>query len=139
MRIAESQVQWERFNAMLVVNTILIGLIGFASRQDSNIPTIIQILFLPMSIFICILWMKMTSRGFMWTKYWTDKARKIEEEYGDKMLVKPFIEGRKHKCDNEVVFNTQRSSELIIKIFIVLYASILIYRIVPYMSVLFRR
>ena len=96
MRISEAQIQWERFNAMLVINTIFIGLIGFTFSNDFKIPIIIQ-KFIPLiGIFLCILWYRMTARGFMWTRFWTKEARKIEEKYCIKNQIKPFVDGKKH-------------------------------------------
>lgn len=34
MRIAEAQIQWDRYSAMLVVNTIFIGFIGFTFSSE---------------------------------------------------------------------------------------------------------
>lgn len=42
MRIAESQIQWERYNAILVVNTIFIGLIGFTFSKEFNVPVLVK-------------------------------------------------------------------------------------------------
>lgn len=138
MRIAESQIQWERYNAMLVINTIFIGLVGFTYSTDFEIPLIIKQILSPLGIILCLLWLQMTKRGFMWTTFWTEKAREIEEKYGNKQQINPFIEGKKHKDANEVTFNTRMSSYSIIVMFIIIYLLIFINNILPYICDLCR-
>lgn len=131
MRIAESQIQWERFNAMLVINTILIGFIGFTYSNEFKIPTIIQLFLPPMGIFLSILWMRMTNRGFMWTKFWTDEAKKIEEKNREK-IIKPFTDGKIYKEANKILINTQLSSKVIIYLFITFYLLFFVDKLFPY-------
>lgn len=106
MRIAESQIQWARYSAILVVNTIFIGLLGFTYSKEFAIPIIIQQLLPLLGIVLCLLWFRMTKRGFMWVKFWTDMAREIEEKGGDRNRLKPFVKGLKHKNSSEVIINT---------------------------------
>lgn len=130
MRISESQIQWERYNAMLVVNTIVMGLIGLTS-DDFKIPFFIKQILPIIGILLCFLWSQMTKRGFMWTRFWTEEARKIEDITKDDNLIKPFNDGLMHKSYNESFFNTQLSSQVIIGIFIILYLTIFIWNICP--------
>jgi len=121
MRIAESQIQWERYNAMLVVNTIFIGLIGFTFSSDFNFPILVKQVLSPLGIVLCLLWFQMTKRGFMWTKFWTDLARTIEEEHEIKNQINPFVEGLIHKSRHETILKTANASYLVIFIFVSIY------------------
>ncbi len=138
MRISESQIQWERFNAMLVINTILIGFIGFTYSTEFKIPIFIQLFLSPMGIVLSLLWMRMTNRGFMWTKFWTDEARIIEEK-NKEQIIKPFKEGKIHKETNEVLVNTQLASKIIIYMFIVFYLLFFINKLFPYIATQFTK
>ena len=138
MRIAESEIQWERYNAMLVVNTIFIALIGLTFNPESVVPILVKQILPPMGIVLCLLWFQMTKRGFMWTKFWTDLARIIEEKYGNKNQINPFIEGLIHKAKNKTVINTKNASYFIICIFIGIYLIIFINNIIPYICCLCR-
>lgn len=130
MRISESQIQWERYNSMLVVNTIVIGLIGFTGGEF-RIPLLVKQTLPVIGILLCLLWSQMTKRGFMWTRFWTEEARKIEDITIVDNLIKPFNDGLMHKAYNESFFNTQRSSQVIIWIFIIFYLTIFIWNICP--------
>ncbi|OGH10809.1 MAG: hypothetical protein A3B38_03860 [Candidatus Levybacteria bacterium RIFCSPLOWO2_01_FULL_36_13] len=134
MRISEAQIQWERFNAMLVINTIFIGLIGFSFGKDFIVPTPIKE-FLPLfGIFLCVLWFKVTRRGFMWTQFWTETARKIEEKDVDKNQIRPFNDGLIHKIENKTLLNTSISSYLIIAIFALIYFALLLITISTFLN-----
>ena len=136
MRIAESQIQWERYNAILVVNTIFLALIGFTFNSNSVVPIVVKQILPPLGIILCWLWFQVTKRGFMWTKFWTDLARTIEEKNGEKNQINPFMEGLIHKAKNETIINTQIASYLIIYIFISIYTVIFINNIIPYICCL---
>lgn len=133
MRIAESQIQWERYNAMLVVNTIFMTLIGLTLNPNSNVPILVKQILPPLGIILCLLWLQMTKRGFMWTKFWTDLARTIEDKHGHKNQINPFVEGLIHKIKNEAFINTKIASFIVIWIFIVIYLITLIDNIFPYL------
>lgn len=130
MRVSEAQIQWERFNAMLVINTIFIGLIGFTFSKDFNVPSPIKELLPLLGILLSILWYKVTKRGFMWTKFWTDEAREIEKENMSENKIRPFNEGLIHKIDNKAFLNTEWSSYFIIFIFLFLYLILFINNII---------
>lgn len=134
MRIAESQIQWERFSSMLIVNTIFIGLLGFTYSNEFEIPIIIQFLIPVLGIVLCLLWQRMTSRGFMWVKFWTDKAREIEKKNNGNHLINPFMEGKIFKEKNLVRINTQKAASIIIAMFIILYSVDLLIRAYPYIK-----
>lgn len=38
LKNSEGEIQWNRYNAMLVVNTIFIGFIGFTYNKDFSFP-----------------------------------------------------------------------------------------------------
>lgn len=132
MRIAESQIQWERYNAMLVVNTIFIALMGFTFDPKFKVPILVEQILPPLGIVLCYLWIQMTKRGFMWVKFWTDLARTIEEKYGNKNQINPFSEGLLHKIHNQTVVRTENASYFIIGIFITIYSMIFVNNLIPY-------
>lgn len=124
MKASEGEIQWSRYNAMLVANTIIIGLISFTYTKDSIFPLLLQIIFwfAPfLGILLCIVWHKMTERGFSWTKFWTDKAYDLEGCI--KGTVNPIQDGRKKRDDMGAGY-TKRVSLLIIDFFAVIYGII---------------
>ena len=132
MRNSEAQIQWERFNAMLVVNTIFMTLLGLSFVNENKIPPIIRHMLPILGIFLCILWNRMTGRGFMWTKFWITKARNIEEKFGSNNQINPIIDGYKYHLQHEETFNTRQASSLIIWIFIIIYLIIFMNNVIPY-------
>ena len=133
MRIAEGQIQWERYNAMLVINTIFMGFVGFTFSKEFNIPNLIKLTLPFLGILLCLLWLQMTQRGFMWVIFWTNKAREIEIFSGDKNSVRPFADGKKYKESHETTINTRFASYSIIAMFIGLYLLILFQNVRPYL------
>jgi len=71
----ECQIQWNRFNALLVVNTIFVGLIGLTYNSDFTFPTLLNFLLklLPLAgLLICYWWWKVTMKGFYWIHKWIE-------------------------------------------------------------------
>jgi len=121
---SEGQIQWARFNAILVVNTIFLAIIGF-TYNNNFLPVSRQMLAV-LGIVLCFLWFQMTKRGFMWIRFFTTKARKIEEIENKKYSVNPFMEGYEHKQMSDEIFNTRNASFIIIGIFTAIYFFILL-------------
>lgn len=79
--ISEGNILWNRYNAILVFNTILITAIGLSYQDGVSLPPLVKI-FLPIAgLVVCYIWFIVTLRGFQWIEFWITKARKIEEEY----------------------------------------------------------
>lgn len=94
LKNSEGEIQWNRYSAMLVVNTIFIGFIGFTYNKDFSFPWFFKIIFwlIPvLGLLLCHLWHKMTERGFMWSEFWMIKANKIEGQINGK--INPIKEG----------------------------------------------
>lgn len=126
---SEGQIQWSRYNAMLVVNTILVGLITL--NRDFNFPKFFQILFLLAPIFgfiLCILWHRMTDRGFVWMNHWIYEANKLEDQFKEQRNPIQNGEELRSKIGANV---TRNSSLLIIKIIALSYFLITVVNVCP--------
>lgn len=123
---SEGQIQWSRFNAMLVVNSVFLAFTGLAFSDNSlglhiavpkTIPPLLGLLF-------CYLWFKMTKNGFYWINHWLSEARKLEKIL--KNSVNPIIEGNTKREIRKEVINTAYAAYFIIGIIAFLYFVILI-------------
>lgn len=125
---SEGQIQWSRYNAMLVVNTILFGLI---SLKDFTFPNVFQILFRFSPIFgliLCYSWHRMTVRGFVWMNHWISEANKLEKQLNGQL--NPIQNGGELRL--KVGTNvTKNASLLIIKIIALLYLFMTIVNVAP--------
>lgn len=118
LKASEGDIQW------IVVNTIIIGFISFTYNKDFNFPIFFRILFWLIPLFgflFSIVWYKMTERGFMWTRFWIDKAWEIETQINGE--VNPIQEGR-DKMKEKGEGYTRTTSLSIIICFAVVYALI---------------
>lgn len=95
---SEGQILWNRFGAMLAINTLLIGFIGIAH----NPPKILQIGISVVGIIFCSFWYQMTKRGFMWIKNWIVEANNIEGQ----------IDGQINPVKNGAEFRLKIGSDL---------------------------
>lgn len=128
---SESEVLWNRYNAMLVFNTILITAIGMSYQNDVNLPLLIRI-FLPLAgLIVCYLWYLVTSRGFTWINFWISTARKIEEKYLKDSLQEqnPILNGNDIRRKDKSSLRTEKASQILILIIVILYIIFLIYAI----------
>lgn len=126
LKCSEGEIQWNRYNAMLIVNTIFIGLIGFTFGKDINISQIVRFIFWFTPIFgllICESWYKMTERGFKWTQFWMEESNKIEQQFEGQ--IDPVQEG---KSLRDLIGHgiTKSASLRIINIFKLIYVLIFI-------------
>jgi hypothetical protein len=81
LKASEGDIQWNRYDAMLVVNTIIIAFMGFEYNPDFTFPEFYKkvFVFVPfLGLLLCIIWYQMTERGFIWTKFWMKEANKLE-------------------------------------------------------------
>jgi hypothetical protein len=78
--IAEGEQIWARFNAMLVVNSIIVAVIGFALAGQRMLPIIT--VSLPIAgLVVCAVWYVLMKRDFEYQAYLIYSAREIEERY----------------------------------------------------------
>ncbi len=123
---SEGQIQWTRYSAMLIINTALIALIGFAYGKDSPRLAKLIFLFVPpiFGLIICGYWMGMSKRGFYWTRHWLNMARDLENDlFGG---TNPVNEGYKiYKSLSEKGI-TEKNALRIIEGFRVIYILILV-------------
>lgn len=117
LKNSEGEIQWHRFNAILIVNTILIGLIGL---NDNNSLVYLPQYFkqyLPVSGFvICTLWLLMTWKGFKWMDIWMKEANILEESLPGGS--DPVKNGEKYKS---IVLKTSYAAYAIILIILIIY------------------
>ena len=124
---SEGQIQWSRYNAILVVNTVFFAFLtlnkNFGLNYSQNL-----FYFLPIvGLFICILWHRMTDRGFIWMNHWIIEANNLEELLkGENNPVRNGDELRS-KIGKNV---TKNATLMIIKIFALLYLILAIINIV---------
>lgn len=117
---SEGQIQWSRYSAILIINTILIGLIGL--NYDSSykeLPSFFKdfLQFMPLiGILICALWFFMTWKGFRWIQFWIKEANRLEESLGDG--INPIQEGA---LKQSKFFRTEYAAYLVILIFLLIY------------------
>lgn len=124
---SEGQIQWNRYSAMLVVNTIFIGLIGFTYSREFQFPIFFKILFqlTPLlGLFLCHLWHQMTIRGFIWMNFWISEARDLERQIVDGENINPINNGEDFRSKIGVGV-TPNASSWIIKVFALVYFFIL--------------
>ncbi len=142
----EGQLIWSRFNNVLVIQTILLGLVGviFSGKNQllgGNITFLIPLSLI--GLVTCFIWFQSTSRGFTWLDYYSLSAREVEEKVHDKDL-KLFKDGNLIRSNKKVFFYdknnkafeslqrpgyrkylaTESSAYLIIFIFFLIYISI---------------
>src|SRR5690349_393239 len=64
---------WSKYNSMLVVNSLILGVIGI-TRNIKGTPGILS-LGLPIAgVLLCIAWLQLTKRGFEQHSYWISSA-----------------------------------------------------------------
>ncbi len=125
LKDSESQIQWSRYSAILVINTLLIGLIGLNDNEKNIIHTdFVELLqYIPLiGIFICILWLITTWKGFKWSQFWIKKANEIENDLPGG--INPIQEGAQKQSK---YLKTEYAAYLMISIFIAIYSYFLSY------------
>lgn len=124
LKVSESQIQWDRYNVILIVNTVLLGLIGLNYSGDyKELPTLFKnlLVYLPLiGIFICILWFLMTWRGFKWSHFWIAEANTLEKD-----LVGGINPIREGALKQGKLLKTEYAAYAIIVVFLLMYVYIL--------------
>ena len=76
----QGNLNWNRFNAMLTANGVIVSVIGFVLSSESRLTAFAVVL--PMvGLVLCALWTVFAARGFAYHKYWGLQARELEESY----------------------------------------------------------
>ncbi len=71
---------WERFNIMLVANSVLIAAIGLTTTSQRPVPLLSH--FSPwLGLVLCILWFLLVRRTLESAEYYILSARELEERY----------------------------------------------------------
>jgi hypothetical protein len=100
--VYEGELIWSKFNAMLVANSIVLGVIALAFGAGT-VSCIIRI-GLPLGgVTLCALWFFLTKRGFDQYTYWILSARELEEKHLSP-IVKTVSRGAEFASASEVKF-----------------------------------
>lgn len=132
--ISESEILWNRYNALLVFNSLLLTSIGFVYGNKFEFPSIILKSLPVFGLITCYLWFITTFRGFQWIKFWITSARKIEDKYlKDKTSdeLDPIINGKNYREFITGWPHTQLASYLLIFVTCILYLLILFSGLLP--------
>ena len=76
--IYQGQLNWNRFNVMLVANSILIAVIGSLVASEKPIPVLTMLLAV-LDLCLSAAWAVLTLRGFDYHKYWGFWAWELEQ------------------------------------------------------------
>lgn len=118
LSISEGQIQWSRFNTILLINTILFAILGFTNLTDTKISLLQS--YIPIIGFtISFLWGIMTIRGFDWTTFWIMEARKLEKDIKGNINI--LEDGAKRQSNYTAVATTT-----IIVIFALVFSGLLV-------------
>lgn len=102
--ISESEVLWNRYNTLLVFNSILIATIGLSYQNNIHLPTLISISLPIVGLITCFIWTFTTFKGFRWIYKWIVYARDIENKYikDDNDKYNPIIRGNINRSANNI-------------------------------------
>ena len=75
----QGSLNWNRFNVMLAANSIIVAVLGVVSNQSTSL--VIRFLLPVIGLFLCVVWVFLTSRGFDYHRYWSAQALALEREY----------------------------------------------------------
>ncbi len=105
--IYEGELIWSKFNAMLVANSIVIGILGIAiSSNDFIVPKYYIIGLVAVGIVLCLAWYQLMKRGYDTLIYWIFSASEIESNHLNP-TIKTFQRGWKFSAGEEVEFDLQ--------------------------------
>jgi amino acid permease len=138
----QGTLNWNRFNVMLVANSIILAVVGISFTSQHPLP-VFTILLPILGLVLCVAWFFLTVRGYDFQTYWALSARELEERYfantiktlaraghfGQGMAVSIEIDGKTITQRTSIWSRLARSqkwiSYLVIVVFMVLYAAIL--------------
>ena len=76
----QGNLNWNRFNAMLTANGVIVSVIGLVLSSESRLTAFVVVL-PAVGLVLCALWAVFAARGFAYHKYWSSRARELEESY----------------------------------------------------------
>src|SRR5205823_737646 len=77
-----SNQNWSRFSAMMVANSILLGVAGqFVVENKPGLPWLWFLAFPVVGLALCYLWAAAVSRGLQYQDYYVRAARSIEQTH----------------------------------------------------------
>lgn len=91
----QSSLNWNRFNAMLTANSIIIAVIGVL-LENENRSLLLQIAPI-VGLILCFIWATLMSRGNDYHRYWIYKAGEIENRYFDSLNIVSGAESKEKK------------------------------------------
>jgi hypothetical protein len=101
----QGQINWNRFNVMLVANSVIVAVIGSMLSGGNPLPSLIISLAV-LGFVLCIVWVLLTARGFGYLSYWFLCAVELEKQLGGD--VKIFSRFPSLRAGREVAFNGDR-------------------------------
>ncbi len=135
-----SQEIYSRFSAMLIANSIIIAIVGWAFTSERSLPPFL-LLFLPVIGFVlCSLWFLFVYHGVYWQNLFRKEAIRLEEEYFSdtfKLISLVTTENSQspHRKNSEAPrlvrwFPFHRTSGIVIIIFAIVYIVMFLYQII---------
>jgi len=133
---------WAKYNAMLVVNSVVIAAIGIGLTSQQSLP-ILTVGLSVVGLILCILWFQLVKRGVDQLSSYMAAARELEDEYLANR-VRVISRGNDFAAGKQVTYQiggksktirmsswgrlmrTQAASYLVIAVFAVVYALMLI-------------
>lgn len=76
----QGSLNWNRFNVILTANSIIVAGIGIILPNISHLPAFAVALPI-VGLILCLVWTFLTARGYVYHKYWSSRAREVEEGY----------------------------------------------------------
>jgi hypothetical protein len=123
--MAENQLTWDRFNVMLVANSVVLAGAGVAGDEDNLFrPAVVSLPII--GILLCIMWVLMMDRGFRYHDHWRDSAELIEDDLN--------IDEEKKTIKNARlpgILRAHKFAYLVVGLFATVYLSMLIYILTP--------
>ncbi len=135
-----SQEIYSRFSAMLIANSIIIAIIGWAFTSERSLPPFL-LLFLPVIGFVlCSLWFLFVNHGVYWQNSFRKEAVRLEKKYFSdtfKLISLVTTENslppdRKNSDVPRLVhwFPFHRTSLIVIIVFVIVYIVMILYQII---------
>jgi amino acid permease len=125
---------WNRFNIMLTANSVLVSVIGVLLSSDADL-TVFAVLLPIVGLVLCVVWILLAARGFVYHKYWASRACELEEAYLRK-VVRTVSEAKSSRNDSQVKFSglskwggQKEITYLVISIYAAVFVVALVYTI----------
>ena len=98
----QGDLNWNRFNAMLTSNGVIVSVIGYLLASGNEL-TLFAMALPIVGLVVCALWACFAARGFVYHKYWSSRARELEEAYLEP-VVRTVSRARSLRKGGEVEF-----------------------------------